>query len=109
MVWLKARRAFKFGGASYSTGEIFQATAVEAVQMHVLRAVSWAKAPVCPPAPPAAPAPEPRRRGRRAEAKVEAVVEAPAEVIPEPIAPVLDPPVEVHEAPDAVASETDEP
>ncbi len=108
MVWLSARRDFTFAGTSYRKGDVFQATPIAAVQMRVLCAVEWAKAP----APVAEPEPvvsAPKRRTRRAVAQVEAVVTPPAE--PEPpvaVEPVADPVWTPEPSADRVYDDSDE-
>ena len=59
-VWLVARRDFTFKGASYRSGDVFEAAPLVAVQMRAIRAVSFAKAPLPPPDP----TPMPVRRKR---------------------------------------------
>ncbi len=84
-VWLKARRDFTFKGTPYRSGQVFLESALVAVQMQVMRAVEFAKAPVTPPPPD--PAPKPTRR-RNTYATKQMVAESPyQETEPTPTAP----------------------
>jgi len=78
-VWLRARRDFTFKGTPYRSGDVFSAQPIDAVQMQVLRAVSFAKAP------PPEPAPVPTRRKRTYITKQIVAEPVTPEPMPDPV------------------------